>query len=810
MSYLVYVTILFLSFVILSLQVILGVIFNALSFTPFFTISFSLLGLTLAGVFVYLKDRDRMNVDFQATILRSLYVAGLLLVFYTLLLRNFSLIPFIANADIISERYWNRMLVEAIGSSLGIGAVFIFAFFSLGIIYSLVYKMYSHESGKIYFFDLIGASLGCVFGTIGLNYVQPSSVLLVLSLSVFCLAAFYEYYFKTYRSIKAVLYTVGCCALLVVNMKTDFLEVKVKDYHVYYSVVMPSYQEVWHRWNAYSRVGLLRNTQPERVSSYNPEYTFSIQDGRARVLPFDPHNRYAWKPDVSVPVRLSFLLKEPAHILVIAAGAGREMIEAYNHSKGRADITGVELNPLIVDKARTIPGYDLDSFFKLPTIHMVNQEGRSYIESSNKKFDSIILAWSGATGMHYLGISSYTPQYLFTVEAIEGYLRHLKDGGTFVLVDCNKIKVLAMTRAAFEKLGIRDITRKVIMVGDINMITSGYYKERIGAVYDKICLVLKNSDFTKEDVEGIGRTLRRMEQDFIYNPYITNKDFKVYEDLLKSNDVDSFVRKLSAGYHRNFSIPHDDAPFVRIMSLGEDPFQVIRWAKFLNESSSSNKREIFFRSFMGLFMNFLLVLGLLIIILPLVIRAKKEAILRNYKALVYFALLGLGFILVEIAIMHSFVLLMGNPIYSFAVVLASLLLSAGVGSRLSDRLFQRQKMSLKKLSVSAAILLCCYFILVSHVNRYFLWLPLWSKFLMTVVFIFPLGITLGMFFPQGLKTFSDKNRGLIPLVWGINGYMSIIGSLLCINLSRTSGFSIFMLYAACLYVMIIFFHPKAN
>ncbi len=95
----IYIIIFFLSFTILFLQVILGIIFNALSFAPFFTIFFSLLGLTLAGIFVYLKYYNRINVDFQATIVKYLYILGLLLVFYTLLLRNFSFIFFIANSN---------------------------------------------------------------------------------------------------------------------------------------------------------------------------------------------------------------------------------------------------------------------------------------------------------------------------------------------------------------------------------------------------------------------------------------------------------------------------------------------------------------------------------------------------------------------------------------------------------------------------------------------------------------------------------------------------------------------------------------
>ena len=806
----VYTIILFLSFTILSLQVILGVIFNALSFAPFFAISFSLLGLTLAGVFVYLRYRNKTNVDFEATLLKYLYILGLLLVFYTILLRNFSLIPFIDNTDAVTDIHWNRLLMETVGSSLGIGLVFIFAFFSLGVIYALVYRKYSKTSSKVYFFDLIGASLGCVFGTVALNYLQPSSVILLLSLLVFCLAFFYEYSLKAHHRLKALIYVLVCFSLLVINMKTDFFEIRVKDHHPFWTKAMPEYQEIWHRWNVYSRIGLLRNTQVKDSRSTSTEYTYSIVDGRARVVPFNKLDPYLLKPTRNLISGFSFLLKEPRDVLILMAGAGCEMVEVYSFSKGRSDITGVELNPFIIDNAKTIPGCNLDTFFKLPNVHMVNQEGRSYIESSKKKFDSIILSWSGATGMQCLGIANYTPQYLYTQEAIEGYLKHLNPGGTIVAINCNKIKFLAMARSAFDKLGISDIAHKVILLGDQDKIISGAYRKKLTSVDDRIWVIIRNSDFTKEEVEQVHLKIGLMKQDFIYNPYFTLNDFKVYEDLLKSNNIDYFVNSLSLKYKRNLMIPRDDAPFIKVMVREEGLFRVCSWAKFFNESASLNKREEVFSDFMAYFMYSLLVLGLLFIVIPVFIRAKKDSIILNYKALVYFAILGLGFIFVEIAVMHCFVLLMGNPIYSFTVVLASLLLSTGAGSWLSESLFQKQIINIKKLSISVAILLCCYFILISNVNKYLLWLPLWLKFLLTVILIFPLGITLGMFFPQGLKTFSDKDKDLIPLVWGINGYMSIIGSLLCINLSRSVGFSIFLLYAAILYIMLVFFHPNTS
>src|SRR5690606_36100352 len=78
----------------------------------------------------------------------------------------------------------------------------------------------------------------------------------------------------------------------------------------------------------------------------------------------------------------------------------------------------------------------------------------------------------------------------------------------------------------------------------------------------------------------------------------------------------------------------------------------------------------------------------LFVLVPLV--ALRRDVLREQRGpklrvLGYFLCLGLGFILVEIGLMQQFVLFLGHPVYSLAVVLASLLIASGVCSALSER-----------------------------------------------------------------------------------------------------------------------------
>lgn len=803
-SLLIYITVFVLSFVILSLQVILGVVFSALSFPFFFTISFSLMGLSLAGLWVYIRYHNKTGLDVDRLVLRSLPVAGTLLVLYTVWLKSFSLMPYLPEGASFSDDFWNRLLLKVIFNSMGVGLIFVAAFFSFGVIYALIYKYGAEHARKIYFCDLAGASLGCVFGTLILNVLQPSSVLFLLAFFIFLLTGVFAW-----RSTKKFLGTVlicalGCLGLCAVNIRTDFFEISVRDWQTKQDLnakrALRPYEEMWHRWNIYARTSLIK--WPEARDA-DEKYVFSIVGGRALLKGFDPDR----PPPQQIPftaVSLGFLLDEPKDVLVLMAGAGYDMLDAYNFSQGRADITGVELNPLIVRKAQEMQGYHLKEFFALPNVHMAVQEGRSYVESTDKKFDTIILSWSGATAVQYLGIGGHTVQHLYTQEAFESYLRHLKPGGTIVVVNRNKIKVLGIAKAALERLGYKDAAKKIIVLGPGEEIAGHVSSKSLLDSFENMWVVIRNADFTPGDIERIRGRIAPWKADFAYQPYYVHPDFSIYRDLLQSPDAGVFLKQLGEKNRLNFLLARDDAPFIHLMA------ELNCWRTgFWKGLAAQNRagRERFFHGFMIKFLILLTVTGAFLLMVLSGLRKGGNALIRNYRALIYFLILGLGYIFVEVTIMHVCTLLMGNPVYSFSVVLASLLLSTGLGSLVSDLVF-RSGAGFRRLSLVASLSLAGYYFLVISMNPHILGLPLGARILLTAGSIFPLGFVLGMFFPQGIKVVGRGNPDLVPFVWGINGYMSIIGSALCITISPMTGFAFFLLFAAVLYAMILFFYPR--
>ena len=69
-------------------------------------------------------------------------------------------------------------------------------------------------------------------------------------------------------------------------------------------------------------------------------------------------------------------------------------------------------------------------------------------------------------------------------------------------------------------------------------------------------------------------------------------------------------------------------------------------------------------------------------------RVSRESLMRRHgvRVALYFLLLGLAFLLVEIGFIHRFSLFLGHPLSAIAVTLASFLVSAGLGSGMSGRI----------------------------------------------------------------------------------------------------------------------------
>ena len=80
-------------------------------------------------------------------------------------------------------------------------------------------------------------------------------------------------------------------------------------------------------------------------------------------------------------------------------------------------------------------------------------------------------------------------------------------------------------------------------------------------------------------------------------------------------------------------------------------------------------------------------------------------------------------------------------------------------------------------------------------------LDLSARLGLAVLFIAPLGFAMGMPFPRGLVLASRAGLGAPPFYWGLNGILSVAGSLGTMVVAVTCGFTVALLLGCACYVV---------
>jgi hypothetical protein len=165
----------------------------------------------------------------------------------------------------------------------------------------------------------------------------------------------------------------------------------------------------------------------------------------------------------------------------------------------------------------------------------------------------------------------------------------------------------------------------------------------------------------------------------------------------------------------------------------------------------------------------------------------------------YFAALGLAFALVEVSTTQRYTLYLGEPAYTLAVTLATLLIASGCGSAFaaSHAAAPRRGIAIA-LALVAAALAFQGLLLPAALDRA-LSLPFAVRIGLVVVTLLPLGFGLGMPMPLGLRL--CRARGEVTLAYGlgVNGFCSVLGACAAMYTAMTGGFRFTLALAALLY-----------
>lgn len=726
----------------------------------FLAISLALLGTATSAVLCYVYPERLVGERYRENLTASAFGFAVLA-------------PVAVSVHLHSEM---PSLDAGVGFVVAFGAqlvLFFGAFTLAGLCISIALFRFASQVNKVYAYDLVGAAIGSVAVVPLLYSFSGPAAVFVASLTASA-AAFVFARPLALRRLSGVLLAAILIAfsLALLNDRLGLLAIEnIKSYGSG-SVQTREAEKVFEKWSPVSRVAVHR---PEM--QHGQEVMLLTADGGAPTVlrRFDDHDDRRLAPLDADSRQAVHALKRGAKVLVIGSAGGTDVMAALR--SGQSRVTAVEINPITVEVVTGRFAAYIGDVFHDPRVTLHMHEGRNFTAGSRERFDivqiTMIDSWAGAAAGAYI----FNENSLYTLEAMRDYWRHLEPGGIlsvtrYVAWD----EALRLTNMMVEFLqteGIRDIGSRLAILA-----------EPFG-VMRRATVLLKKGAFTPEELGLLRGFAARTKASVVH------VSVPLREELENSTAADNMRRVIAlplAGEARaavlsrhraDISAPTDDRPFFFFTGRLRDAFRP--------DPTAHASRRLAMPLLYGMLIGFTLV-GLLVVILPLYLRS--GAALRSTHhptaTLAYFALLGLGYLLVEISLIQRLTVFLGHPTWSFVAVLSTMLCASGIGSRFSERLPQAPR-SLVAVLVSVATLVAFYVLVVYDQFIDLMWLSRSLRVLLAVAVVGVPGFLMGMCFPIGIQIARRRNPILVPWGWGVNGAFSVLAPILAIALSLNFG-----------------------
>jgi hypothetical protein len=764
----------------------------------YFVIGIALLGLSAAAsimsvIEVKLDDRQRaFALYWGCTLLAALLVINLVL--FALFKEQLNLgIEAAAKASGIGGIV-RKILSGQLWVALWIGAAMSVPYFLFGAVITLIFKSSpARLFHRIYFADLVGAAVGCGAAIVALEWGGYTLTALLPSVLSMLAGAAY----LAHHASRRVVWLATACSLLPLSFFLPGAAILVeprpqlnslaRDYDATRKVT-----ELWHSWNSYARVGALRSVGND--GSVEDVMALGNGEGHATLTAYKPEGYADWRQRLAV---LGTALGPPKSALVLFAGTGSDMLALDYYAKQRAHITGVELNHTMIEGALGLPEFNLAAFYGRPNIKMVVSEAREFLEQDKSKYDAVLLSWSGATVAYYAGSIGHTTQFVYTKEAFASMIDHLEPNGFIVVWNTNKVNSLATFRAIMEERGLPNAAQSALVLFNRDSGNSDW-----NGYFDSNPLIFKPSGFTPTEVERFVAAGRTIDMQVAYAPGAgAHADFEPYQRVLTAPVLMNALRDLNHQSGLRFSVVDDDRPFSLDLFSTDRYLSADFWSQVRHNRGELRPYEKY-RAQQTLFAGAMLLAALALIVGPLAIRGGPPRSSVTGQHLIFFSVLGTGFMLVEIGLVHKMGLLLGNPAFAIAIVLAGVICFAGIGSLASQATFARG-LGFRSCVLFIAAYIGGFVLLADALVAMALGWPLGWRVAAALVVIAPLGLAMGQLFPQGLVRASRDGTAMLPWAWAINGATGTIAAGLAPLLAQAFGFRSLLLTGAVIYLAIL-------
>jgi hypothetical protein len=756
----------------------------------FFVISAAMFGLTAGAVWVYLWCRDLSPRELYHRL--TIHSLGFAISTVLALLMQMTMVTTSSSTSLTTLFAWTELAI-----CLAV------PFFFSGVVVSLALTRSPYPIGWVYGADLIGAALGCLGVLLVLELTSgPSAVLWtgVLGAAAAMLFAgsdpggdvisapsFADTLFRRRWLVFAgLLLLSGSNELTDLGLRPLFVKDRLERADSF----------VFEGWNSFSRVTVERSSEgpamlwgpSPRMPEHRIEQKWMTLDGSAGT------SMYRFNGNLEDLQFLRYDVTNLAYELpglktgaVIGVGGGKDVLSARLF--GVEQVVGIEINPILVDLL-TRHFADYTALARIPGVSLVVDEARSWLARSDRSFHviqmSLIDTWA-ATGA---GAFTLSENGLYTTEAWRIFLGRLEPEGVFTVSrwygpgEVNETgRMVSLAVATLLELGVTAPEQHLYLAAADNVAT----------------LIISRSRFSPPALEALDKAVRAREFMTLLSPR-QSPSSATLRNIIAARDQ-AALYAATRHHHLDLTAPTDARPFF---------FNQLRFDRLFE---ASNLTQLWRPGVYGgnlvatlTLMTLILVsagLVLVTIVLPLRSTVADTGWRLAAAGTAYFLLIGVGFMMTEIALLQRISVFLGHPVYALSIVLFSLILTTGLGSLASERVVLSTAPRLAGWSIATA----AYIFLLPY------WLPQWlltldsaplvQRAAFSVLVLAPAGFLLGFGFPTGMRIVSSIDPRPMPWFWGINGAGGVMAASVAVLVSIALSINVSLQIAAACYLLLL-------
>ncbi|XXX82680.1 hypothetical protein WMF30_28395 [Sorangium sp. So ce134] len=518
-------------------------------------------------------------------------------------------------------------------------------------------------------------------------------------------------------------------------------------------------------------------------------------------------------PPQAQPEDMAYALhKDQGPALVVGAGGGRDVRAALK--AGQKDVYAVEADRGVVEVMRGRYAAYSGNLFDKPEVRLVVGDGRSFARRTPLLFRNIVIPSPETAEASSTGALALVESRLHTIEGVGDFLARLAPEGTLVLsrADVDFDRLLSLAAAALRRAGAAEPKDHLFACSSAQ----------------RTALLARRAPLAREDVEALRRHCRRHK----------------FSEAFAPDRPQTPIRELivaSAGGRApeaavDLAPPTDDRPFFSYaVPARRLPAVLGHFGALRAEQTGLFALVALLAAGAGLFA--------LAALLP-ALAARAGRLRRGAAApapapapapglapdpgpgeapapldpapapldpapapprarsLFFFAAIGAGFALVELAVFRHGLLLLDLPAHELPAVLVILLVSAGVGGLLTARVAPDAapwtSARVAEALVVAAALAAAGLVPLA---RWSLGLAAFPRALLAVALLVPFGLLAGSLAPLGVKLVASVAPALLPWCWSLGALAGATAMALGALCAMILGYSALLLGASLAYLL---------